>query len=142
LASSGEFYCKELVSRVADIWKYLLIESSPAGRKKLSEQNAGSLPILSSIQNILNYDYLAVARVVELDVLVKLLDDEFAEQWDIGLITLLSILSHLAFSYGVVSTVERVSSFHKVTLLITRQSLTVDSILLKIYNTRWMNLFF
>ena len=117
LSTTAEFYCKELVeaNRVADIWKYLLIESSPAGRKKLSEQNAGSLPILSSIYNIVSYDYRAVARVVDLEVLVKLLDDKFAEQWDSGIISLFNILSHLALNGA--EPMEKVISFQKVTLL-------------------------
>jgi hypothetical protein len=115
-------YCKELVeaNRVVDIWNYFVMtKNSPTERKKPPDTNEGCLPILWSIDNILKHDYVAVKRVIEVEVLVKLLDDEFAKEWDMGIRYMFDIISYLSASEGdrlTISAVDRMLWFQKVTL--------------------------
>jgi hypothetical protein len=113
-ATTISFYCKELVAanRVVDIWNYFVTTKKP-------DRNEGCLPILWSIANLLKYDYHAVNRVVDVEVLVKLLDDEFAKEWDMGIRHVFDIIAYIGANEGnrSLSKVDRMLSFQKVTLV-------------------------
>jgi hypothetical protein len=80
------------------MWNYFLTTKTPAARRKLAKVDGyiRSLRILHCFSEMMKNDCDdAVVKVLQLDEIVKLLDDEYSRELDDGIYNILSLLDQL-----------------------------------------------